>query len=383
MTSAIRILCALFLASSVASAATDTVKVFILSGQSNMVGWANTRTMGELGKHEKHGDLLAKVQGPDGTWIARDDVFVYANVDDHKRHGKLSVGYGGNATDQWIGPELMFGLEMGDHFEEPVLLIKAAWGGKDLYCDFRPPSAGEPEYEMPERNGEARDQGANYRKLVQEVHECLDNRDQLFPSLKGMDFELCGFVWVQGWNEMYAGEKVQGQVYSEYAQNYAHLLTDLRQEFNAGDMVSVVGELGIDGDQASDNVRRFRKAQRRILKQASIRRSTRFVETAHCWDANAEQVRRDLEKVKSEVGRKLESKIRKGLSSELKGKDEQEQKKILRNAVQKAVEETEECKAAQKRWDAVGSHWLCHYNGSASAYCLVGYELAVSMKELL
>ena len=28
----------------------------------------------------------------------------------------------------------------GDAFEEPVLLIKLAWGGKSLAEDFRPPS---------------------------------------------------------------------------------------------------------------------------------------------------------------------------------------------------------------------------------------------------
>ena len=32
----------------------------------------------------------------------------------------------------------------GNHFKEPVLLIKAAWGGHSLYKNFRPPSAGAP-----------------------------------------------------------------------------------------------------------------------------------------------------------------------------------------------------------------------------------------------
>ncbi len=27
-------------------------------------------------------------------------------------------------------------------YEEPVLIIKTAWGGKSLHTDFRPPSAG-------------------------------------------------------------------------------------------------------------------------------------------------------------------------------------------------------------------------------------------------
>ena len=37
---------------------------------------------------------------------------------------------------------------MGDHFDEPVLLIKTAWGGRSLYKQFRPPSAGYPAEEV-------------------------------------------------------------------------------------------------------------------------------------------------------------------------------------------------------------------------------------------
>ena len=41
-----------------------------------------------------------------------------------------------------IGPELGFGCVIGDAFDEPVLLVKLAWGGKSLGKDFRPPSSG-------------------------------------------------------------------------------------------------------------------------------------------------------------------------------------------------------------------------------------------------
>jgi len=38
------------------------VKVFILSGQSNMVGWANIRTLDHLGKDPKHASLLGRIK---------------------------------------------------------------------------------------------------------------------------------------------------------------------------------------------------------------------------------------------------------------------------------------------------------------------------------
>ena len=50
--------------------------------------------------------------------------------------GKLAPGFG--ARGSTIGPELGFGHVVGDAFDEPVLLIKTAWGGKSLQKDFRP-----------------------------------------------------------------------------------------------------------------------------------------------------------------------------------------------------------------------------------------------------
>ena len=41
-----------------------------------------------------------------------------------------------------IGPELQIGHRLGDALEAPVLLVKTAWGGKDLFKNFEPPSAG-------------------------------------------------------------------------------------------------------------------------------------------------------------------------------------------------------------------------------------------------
>jgi hypothetical protein len=54
--------------------------------------------------------------------------------------GKVKVGYG--FDDERIGPEFSFGIDMDGAHEEPVLIIKTAWGGKSLAVDFRSPSAG-------------------------------------------------------------------------------------------------------------------------------------------------------------------------------------------------------------------------------------------------
>ena len=54
--------------------------------------------------------------------------------------GPLGTGYGARPTA--FGPEYAFGILMEKHLDQPVLIIKTAWGGKSLHYDFRPPSAG-------------------------------------------------------------------------------------------------------------------------------------------------------------------------------------------------------------------------------------------------
>src|SRR5262245_12797576 len=112
------------------------VKVFILAGQSNMEGKAKVSLLEhQAGQPATEG--LFKHLRKDGKWVERDDV----RIKFLEREGPLTVGYGSPGC---IGPELEFGQVVGDRYDEPVLLIKTAWGGRSLFRDFRPPSAGLP-----------------------------------------------------------------------------------------------------------------------------------------------------------------------------------------------------------------------------------------------
>src|SRR5437879_778371 len=105
-------------------AADRPVKVFILAGQSNMEGKAPNTLLDHQATDAKTRDLFSHLRKND-KWIVRDDVFIkFLN-----RKGPLTVGYGSPGR---TGVELEFGTMMGNHFEEPVLLIKAAWGGHSL-----------------------------------------------------------------------------------------------------------------------------------------------------------------------------------------------------------------------------------------------------------
>ena len=225
--------------------APPTIKVFLLAGQSNMEGHA----VADL-DHAEHynggrgnlhsvlaNETLVKTYGHwldrEGDWTSRDDVFVsYRPERGPMKAGPLSIGYAVHQGEHHFGPELEFGRVMGDHFEEPVLLVKTCWGGKSLMEDFRPPRSG----------GEV---GPFYLKMIEEYRETIAELGARFPELRGMKTELAGFVWFQGWNDMY----VDGAL-DAYAENLSNLVKDVREELNAPALPFVVGQTGNADNEA-------------------------------------------------------------------------------------------------------------------------------------
>ena len=139
-------ICSLLFAGSISaqdSVATPKLKIFILAGQSNMEGKGSVAVMNhQLTVPEKR-HRFARLQ-TDGQWLERDDVWIDYLGGQGQRHGKLTTGYGQSkaGASELIGPELGFGWVVGDHFDEDILIIKTAWGGKSIDRDFRPPSRG-------------------------------------------------------------------------------------------------------------------------------------------------------------------------------------------------------------------------------------------------
>ena len=227
-----------------------TLQIFILAGQSNMEGQGVVSMdhpkyynggKGNLVwsmEHSASKDRMQHLRDADGQWVVRDDVEISFKARDAVRKGPLTVGYTGYGGSSHIGPELQFGHVMGDFFEEPVLLIKTAWGGKSLYKDFRPPSSG----------GEV---GPYYTQMIQEVRDALN-------AIGDEEYELKGFVWMQGWNDMCTPPAVP-----EYADNLVNLAEDIRQEFKSPNLPIVIGELGNGGVAKPDsNMQKFRDVQR-------------------------------------------------------------------------------------------------------------------------
>lgn len=270
----------------------DPIPVFILAGQSNMEGKAKVSLLEyQLDQEETRGRFEHFVSGDD--WNERSDVWIKFLG----RHGNLTVGYG---SPNCIGPELDFGHVMGDHFDQPVLIIKTAWGGKSLYRDFRPPSAGLPDAEVLEAMLEQQRQrnpdttmeqvegsfGHFYRAMLEDVSGTLEGVGDLFPGYAGQDLELAGFVWFQGWNDM-----INDDYTAEYADNMAHFIRDVRRDLEAPELPFVIGQLGVGGEENVDaKKQRFKDAQAAPAELREFRGNVAVVRTDQFWDHVAQAV---------------------------------------------------------------------------------------------
>ncbi|MFO0964477.1 MAG: sialate O-acetylesterase [Gemmataceae bacterium] len=266
------------------------IKVFILAGQSNMEGKAKVSLLEyQLGQPATR-DLFKHLQ-KDGKWIVRDDVAI--RYHDHK--GKLTVGYGSPKS---IGPELEFGIRMGDRYGR-VLLVKSAWGGRSLYRDFRSPSAAFPaaatleklladqKKKKPETTLDdvKKPYGASYRAMFEEVNSSLADLKSHFPDYAGEGYEIAGFVWFQGWNDM-----INATYTAEYAANLEHFIDDVRKDLKAPELPFVIGAMGVGGPKADGGVKRFKEAQAAVMKVSRFKGNVALVQTDVFWDTEAEAV---------------------------------------------------------------------------------------------
>jgi hypothetical protein len=227
------------------------VKVFILAGQSNMVGRGesergNGEVAGGIGslRYEvvndnlNHGQLVVD-SGNSATdpWVVRSDVKFWWNRADIGAGPAISKG-GLNPKDfgsgpATFGPEYGFGWAVGDAISQRVLVIKTAWGGKDLFNNFRPPSAG----------GVV---GGYYIEMVEQVREVLHNLGTEFPEWNGLGYQIAGFGWHQGWND-----SLNTFASDEYEANMAYLITDIRAEFDKPGLPFSIGTTGMVGAATS------------------------------------------------------------------------------------------------------------------------------------
>jgi Carbohydrate esterase, sialic acid-specific acetylesterase len=300
------------------------LKVFILAGQSNMEGHAEIRTFDHIGKDPLTAPLLKEMRNPDGTPRVCDKVWMsyltgpYDGSANGEGLGKLTAGFGERGDQptklsRKIGPEFTFGIYMEKELKEPILIIKTAWGGRSLNTEFRPPSAGP--YKLPMEIQEVWDkhpQGAHgvpkleerkkwqedkdaasgvfYRMMVEHVKKVLADPKRVCPEYDAKEgYELAGFVWLQGFNDLVDGTTYPGPdkpgKFDEYSRLLAHFIRDVRKDLSAPKMPFVIGVLGVGGEK--DNLH-FRNAMAAPADMPEFKGNVIAVPTAPFWDKDIE-----------------------------------------------------------------------------------------------
>jgi hypothetical protein len=295
------------------------LKVFILAGQSNMEGHAEIRTFDYIGKDPATAPLLREMRNPDGTPRVCDKVWMsyltgpYDGSANGEGLGKLTAGFGARGDQPTrdggkIGPEFTFGITMEKELQEPILIIKTAWGGRSLNTEFRPPSAGP--YKLPRQIQDEWDkhpQGAHgipkledrkkwqeekdaasgvfYHMMVDHVKMVLADPARVCPDYDPeQGYELAGFVWLQGFNDLVDGQTYPNGDYSEYSRLLAHFIRDVRNDLSAPQMPFIIGVLGVEGEK---NVN-FRKAMAAPAAMPEFQGNVVAVDTAPFWDTAIE-----------------------------------------------------------------------------------------------
>ena len=287
------------------------IQVFILAGQSNMVGHGKTEIgrnpsdvndtnfAGGLGCLRRmavndtdgvaphYRDLLINPAEPaTSAWKTRSDVKVWWRDSDLEAaravtKGDLKIGYSQSRNPEWIGPEYGFGWAVGQALDKPVLLIKTAWGGKSLHVDFRPPSA------AAKRGGAV---GPYYTGMIDYVRDCLSNLATEFPaaanpefSALGYRYRIVGFGWHQGWND-----RIDATNSANYEANLVDLINDLRAEFGDPELPVSITTTGMEPPATYTAVELAQLAMSDALKYPQFQASVRVTDTRPFWRVAAE-----------------------------------------------------------------------------------------------
>jgi alpha-galactosidase len=304
------------LVSGIASqAASEPLKVFILAGQSNMQGHAHVSTLDSMADDPKTAPILKEMRDADGAprvcekvWISQVGCADNGWSDIIEQKGKLAAGFGASTSE--IGPEFTFGIYMEKALGEPILLIKTAWGGRNLITDFRPPSAGKRvfndyilkrwkemglnlEQESAKNNEKC---SVFYHHMIDHVRKVLADIKRVVPEYDPQQgYELAGFVWFQGFNDLVSdwtydkGNQPGG--YDMYSQLLAQFIRDVRKDLSAPKMPFVIGVMGIGGvkeDKKPGGQMYFRQAQAAPASLPEFQGNVVAVQTAPYWDDDLE-----------------------------------------------------------------------------------------------
>ena len=377
--------------------AKEPLKVFVLVGQSNMQGHAEISTFDHVGMDPKTAPILEQMRSADGTPTVCDDVWISSIGNDgteQEFHGQLTAGYGAKGRGTKIGPEFTFGIYMQKQLNQPILIIKTAWGGKSLHTDFRSPSSGPYEFndsqlENLKKQGKDIEQaradrtkasGHYYRLMIEHVNKVVNDIKRVYPAYdEAAGYELAGVVWFQGWNDMVGRDvypdrdKTGG--YDLYSKLMAQFIRDIRKDLSVSELPFVIGVMGAGGpvDEYGPDKQRyqsvhqnFRNAMAAPAALSEFKGNVAVVLTEKYWDAELAELKARGGKVKAK--------------SQALGKQEN----LTRKQKAEALEEFRSELYTPRELEILkgSSNAEYHYNGCAKIMAQIGKGFAEAMAQM-
>lgn len=239
------------------------LKVFILMGQSNMLGFGNVagKQNGTVEYAVEEKGMYKFLRDAEGKWVTRDDVrdvFALGSGFRVRKNQWMSLADSRGRLGGRIGPEIGIGFAMGDYYEEPVLILKACIGNRALGWDLLPPGSegfeledGGTTWVYPGYKGspEKWKKGETPKPIGWYAGKQWDtdtgNAKRILGDLgnygfsKDTEYEVEGFFWWQGDRDS------RSKAYSSrYETNLKQLIKMLKVEFNAPDAKFVTASLG-------------------------------------------------------------------------------------------------------------------------------------------
>ena len=376
------------------------LKVFVLAGQSNMQGHAHVRTFDTMALDPQTAPILKEMQDADGAPRACERAWIAPlGGADEERAGQLTAGFGAEARGPKIGPEFTFGIYMQKFLDEPILIIKTAWGGKSLHTDFRPPSAGpyefnESQLETFKKQGKDLDEikaakakatGHYYRLMMDHVKKVLADIQRVYPDYDPQQgYELAGFVWFQGWNDMVDGgtysRRGKPGGYDKYSEVLTHFIRDVRRDLSAPQLPFVIGVLGVGGptDKYGPDRQRykgihqgFRSAMAAPAALPEFQGNVAAVLTENYWDLEVTALRAREKKLKPELDQ---------IAMQLKeGKLSRQEATAAREKLYAESFTPRDLRILKEST----SNFEFHYMGSAKIMAQIGKGFAEAMEKLL
>lgn len=256
---------------------TKPVQVFILMGQSNMLGMGRVagNRPGTLEYAVRAKKKYPYLVDETGNWSVRKDVR-YVRVMSSGL-GKMRIYFNDWLTVdglRTIGPEFGIGYYLGEAIDAPVLLLKSCIGNRSLGWDLLPP--GSERFEV-EENGKImvyagyKDSPAKWEKGtepkrinwyagmqydgdVRNAKQVLAELGKYYPGAKR--YVVAGFFFWQGDKDRYNAVHA-----SRYEKNLVRLIKQLRKDFSAPGAKFVVATLGQTKKGAGGNEGKILEAQ--------------------------------------------------------------------------------------------------------------------------